>query len=58
MDRLVSNPDAAPPAQPTLPASLPALREDLQLHPGAPHADGSPAWVIQDPVSNAFYRIG
>ena len=41
-----------------LPERLPPLREELQLHPGAPHADGSPSWVIQDPVSNAFYRIG
>ncbi|MEN3112720.1 HlyD family efflux transporter periplasmic adaptor subunit [Uliginosibacterium paludis] len=41
-----------------LPDSLPALREDLQLHQAARHADGSPGWVIQDPVSNQFYRIG
>ena len=58
MDRLVSNPGPAPSSPPALPARLPALREDLQLHPGAPHADGSPAWVIQDPVSNSFFRIG
>jgi putative peptide zinc metalloprotease protein len=59
MDRTVT-PAAAIPAPPAskLPAQLPPLREDLQLHPGAPHADGSPAWVIQDPISNAFYRIG
>lgn len=41
-----------------LPERLPALRDDLQLHPAAPHADGSPAWTIQDPISNNFYRIG
>jgi putative peptide zinc metalloprotease protein len=41
-----------------LPVALPPLREELQLHPAAAHADGSPAWVIQDPVTNAFYRIG
>lgn len=39
------------------PLSAP-LRDDLQLHPGAPFADGAPSWAIQDPVSNRFYRIG
>jgi putative peptide zinc metalloprotease protein len=43
---------------PGLPATLPPLRQDLQLHPAAPPGDGSPAWVIQDPVGNVFYRIG
>lgn len=43
-------PQALPPA--------PALRQDLRLLPSAPFADGAPAWVIQDPVSNRFYRIG
>ncbi|WP_199261419.1 hypothetical protein [Desulfobulbus oligotrophicus] len=37
---------------------LPPLRQDLQLHPVAPNRDGSPAWTIQDPVANRFYRIG
>lgn len=41
-----------------LPAQLPPLREELQLHAAAPYSDGSPAWVIQDPVNNRFYRIG
>ena len=27
----------------------------MRLHPGD---DGSPAWSIQDPLSNRFYRIG
>ncbi len=44
------------PAQP-LP-SLPAMREDLTLFESSPHPDGSPAWVIQDPVRNKFFRIG
>ena len=39
-------------------AALPALREDLVLLPAADNRDGSPAWMIQDPVSNRFYRIG
>lgn len=34
------------------------LREDLHLFPAATEADGSPTWVIQDPVSNRFFRIG
>lgn len=41
---------AAPPAAP--------LRDDLRLHASAPFPDGAPAWAIQDPVSNRFYRIG
>lgn len=41
-----------------VPQILPPLREDLQLHEAAPNVDGSPAWVIQDPVNNAFHRIG
>lgn len=34
------------------------LREDLRLHDSGPDRDGAPGWVIQDPVSNRFYRIG
>ena len=37
---------------------LPLLREDLRLFPGAPHTDGSPAWIIEDPVRNRHFRIG
>jgi putative peptide zinc metalloprotease protein len=37
---------------------VPALREDLALFPAAPNRDGSPAWMIQDPVTNRFFRIG
>ncbi len=51
-----------PPAPPETaaagPAGLPPLRQDLQLHAAAPQADGSPGWVIQDPVTQDFYRIG
>jgi len=35
-----------------------ALRQDLHLHESGPSSDGAPAWAIQDPVSNRFYRIG
>lgn len=34
------------------------LREDLRLYEIAPNADGAPAWVIQDPVGNRFFRVG
>lgn len=37
---------------------LPPLREDLRVIEAAPESDGAPAWVIQDPVINRFYRIG
>ena len=37
---------------------LPPLREDLKLMPAAANRDGSPAWMVQDPVSNRFYRLG
>jgi putative peptide zinc metalloprotease protein len=37
---------------------LPPLRDDLRLFAAAPERDGSPAWVIQDPVRNRFFRIG
>jgi len=50
-----------PPARanpPQQPLSLPPLREDLKLFAASKNRDGSPAWVIQDPVSNRFYRIG
>ena len=38
--------------------ALPALREDLALHPGAAQADGSPSWMIEDPLKARYYRIG
>lgn len=37
---------------------LPRLREDLRLFAAGPHPDGSPAWVIEDPVRNRHFRIG
>ncbi len=36
---------------------LPELREELSLHQGAPGADGSPAWILRDPVRNRFFRL-
>lgn len=38
--------------------SLPQLREDLRLFSADPHLDGSPGWVIEDPVRNRHFRIG
>lgn len=49
MDGLVTRPVAP---------LLPPLREDLKLHEAAANRDGSPAWMIQDPVTNRFFRIG
>lgn len=40
------------------PVELPRIRDELVLFPAAPNEDGTPAWVIQDPVNNRFYRIG
>lgn len=37
---------------------LPPLREELRLLPASPNPDGTPAWMIQDPVNNRFFRIG
>jgi hypothetical protein len=34
------------------------LREELRLLPAAANGDGSPAWMIHDPVCNRFFRIG
>ncbi len=47
---------AAPPAQPA--PVWPQLRDELRLLPAAANHDGSPAWMVNDPVSNRFYRIG
>lgn len=38
--------------------SLPPLREDLQLVPGTPNADGSPSWTLIDPVRGKYFQIG
>jgi putative peptide zinc metalloprotease protein len=38
--------------------SLPRLREDLALISSANNRDGSPTWVIQDPIRNKFVKIG
>jgi len=62
MDRAVTSPTATltlPAAgRPRQRAPLPAIRDELKLMPAAPNEDGTPAWVIQDPVRNRFFRIG
>ena len=45
-------------AQASKAAVLPPLREELRLLPAAANHDGSPAWMVQDPVNNRFFRIG
>lgn len=40
------------------PIALPELRDELKLFEAAANADGTPAWMIQDPVNNRFFRIG
>lgn len=51
------NRTAAPASRPAL-RKVPPLREDLHLFPASANRDGSPAWMIQDPVTNRFFRIG
>lgn len=46
------------PSLPVKPTKVPLLREELRLIQAANNADGSPAWMIQDPINNKFYRIG
>ena len=43
---------------PPKPVVLPRIRDELALFPAAPNDDGTPAWMIQDPVTNRFFRIG
>ena len=46
------------PVLPPLREGLPPLREELRLLPAAANHDGSPAWMVQDPVNNRFFRVG
>lgn len=43
---------------PAKPIPLPAIRDELVLFAAAPNEDGTPAWMIQDPLTNRFFRIG
>ena len=37
---------------------LPPVREDIRIIAGASSADGSPTWVIADPVRGKYFQIG
>ncbi len=37
---------------------LPPMREDLQFLAGVPAADGSPTWVLADPLRGKYFQIG
>lgn len=38
--------------------TLPALRQELLLHPGPRNHDGSPSWVLEDPGRDLYFQIG
>jgi len=38
--------------------ALPLLREDLRFVEGASNVDGSPTWVVVDPVRGKYFQIG
>ncbi|MCU1717250.1 HlyD family efflux transporter periplasmic adaptor subunit [Pseudomonas sp. 5P_3.1_Bac2] len=38
--------------------TLPALRPDLQLSPGAPGLDGAPQWTLADPLRGRYFKLG
>ena len=38
--------------------TLPPLREDLNISPGAPLLNGAPSWVIYDPIRHRFFQVG
>lgn len=37
---------------------LPVLRKDLSINASAPDEDGSPLWLLYDPLKNQYFRIG
>ncbi|MBY0432427.1 MAG: peptidase M50, partial [Rhodospirillales bacterium] len=37
---------------------LPAVRDELSVHPGPTDSTGGPTWTIRDPIRNRFFRIG
>jgi len=41
----------------TQPTTVPVLRHELTVKPASHGHDGSPAWMIHDPVVNKFYRV-
>ncbi len=43
--------------QPLLP-TLPRLRQELRIEPGAPLPNGAPGWTLFDPLRHQFFQIG
>ncbi|MFT5320646.1 MAG: putative peptide zinc metalloprotease protein [Pseudohongiellaceae bacterium] len=35
----------------------PFLRQDLNLYPAEPDIDGTPAWILHDPLANRHFRL-
>ena len=42
----------------TFDPTLPPLRQELRIEPGAPLVNGAPSWILFDPVRHLFYQIG
>lgn len=38
--------------------TLPPLRQELRIEPGAPLVTGAPSWTLFDPVRHAFFQLG
>lgn len=38
--------------------SLPGLRQELHIEPGAPLVNGAPSWTLFDPVRHSFFQLG
>jgi putative peptide zinc metalloprotease protein len=47
---------AAAPASASV--SIPPLRQELRIEPGAPLVTGAPSWTLFDPVKHAFFQLG
>lgn len=52
----MTTPAAARPSGP--PPQLPALRDEVCLHPGPRSPDGAPSWTLEDPSAGRWFRIG
>ncbi|SEH17179.1 putative peptide zinc metalloprotease protein [Sphingopyxis sp. YR583] len=38
--------------------SIPPLRQELRIEPGAPLVNGAPSWTLFDPIKHAFFQLG
>lgn len=50
-------PSASRPGKPA-PKHFPALRADLLLKPGPRDDDGSPNWILHDPIAGRYLKLG